>query len=203
MNDFETLAGMADFFEDNDDVAFFIRSPGMLVRALRDLDQMIGMKGVKNVVIKQIKHLLVSIRLHGTSKINIYKLNALICGPPGVGKTELGKVLARIWTALGILRRSPKVLPLNSMREELEKKMVRINELNHQIAEVSQKILRRQKGLSIHKFKDIRKFKRTAQEWLELAKLSKTLTSLCSKNLAESSVAVTVPEDEDLSLIHI
>jgi DNA polymerase III delta prime subunit len=94
-----------------------IRDREALVKALRNLDQMIGMAKVKEAVIDQLKFLLTSDSMEG------HMLHCVISGPPGVGKTQLGIVLAKIWNALGILKK-----PLVSQDTEHEKKRDIIDE---------------------------------------------------------------------------
>jgi ABC-type uncharacterized transport system fused permease/ATPase subunit len=94
----------------NADIAQSMSSYPDLLEALRDLDGMIGMDEAKSSIILQLESLVVKVfedTEHQISKtptvFDNQMLHTVITGPPGVGKTELGKILARIWKALGIL----------------------------------------------------------------------------------------------------
>lgn len=67
-----------------------------LVRPIEMLNSMIGMKGVKKSVYNFVSHFLQN--NHSTSM-----LNTAIYGKPGVGKTDLGKILCMIYSALEIV----------------------------------------------------------------------------------------------------
>jgi SpoVK/Ycf46/Vps4 family AAA+-type ATPase len=89
-----------------EDVNFESKNYSIDVKALYDmrdalvvLQNMIGLKEVKMQIINQIKYYTQS--LHVDDKEGDF-LHTVIKGPPGVGKTELGKCLAKIYLALGI-----------------------------------------------------------------------------------------------------
>jgi len=70
-----------------------------LVKPLEELNNMIGMKQVKNDIIE---HILFYVQ--NLDDKNTDLLHTVIQGPPGCGKTELGKILSKIYLALGILK---------------------------------------------------------------------------------------------------
>lgn len=87
-----------------------------LVTPLTELKNMIGMKSVKTSIINQILFFLQG--FNKNSKCNkcidcTYNLpcaknredmlHTVITGPPGVGKTELGKILAKVYKEMGVL----------------------------------------------------------------------------------------------------
>lgn len=70
-----------------------------LVIPLEELNNMIGMKQVKMDIVE---HILFYIQ--NLDDKNTDFLHTVIQGPPGCGKTELGKILAKIYLAMGILK---------------------------------------------------------------------------------------------------
>lgn len=90
-----------------------------MVPALTELDGLVGMHNVKQSIINQIVFFLQGFNeksrcgkcldcVYGLTCIqnaNQDMLHTVITGPPGVGKTELGKILGKIYKALGILAR--------------------------------------------------------------------------------------------------
>jgi len=69
-----------------------------LVVPLKRLTKMIGMKKVKDDIFEMIIYY-----LQGFEKRNKNMLHSVVEGPPGVGKTRLGKIMAKIYCALGII----------------------------------------------------------------------------------------------------
>jgi len=94
-----------------------LRILSKLVKPLTDLNNLIGMNKVKEQIVNQIIFFLhrfnvkdkcnncidCTYNLPCVKSLNNDMLHTVITGPPGVGKTELGKVLAKIYVAMGIL----------------------------------------------------------------------------------------------------
>jgi len=80
-----------------------------LVNPLTELKNMIGLKKVKENMVNQILFFLQGLNIKyeqdGFGKIttNTDMLHTVITGPPGVGKTELGKILGKVYKAMGVL----------------------------------------------------------------------------------------------------
>lgn len=90
-----------------------------LIEPLTELKNMVGMKSVKESMVDQILFFLqklnkkekcnVCVNCQNNLKCNEVKnenddmLHTIITGPPGVGKTELGKILGKVYKAMGIL----------------------------------------------------------------------------------------------------
>jgi len=74
-----------------------------LIKPLEKLKSMIGLELVKNSIVDMILYYLQSFE-----KRNKNMLHTVIEGPPGVGKTELGKILAEVYAGLGIINNSDK-----------------------------------------------------------------------------------------------
>lgn len=84
-----------------------IKDRDLLIEALVELDKMIGMMTLKRSVVDQLLFLLSNIRSKGVEHATDgHVLHTLLYGPPGVGKTVVGSILARIWASLGILGRT-------------------------------------------------------------------------------------------------
>ena len=75
-----------------------------LEEPLLELQKMIGLKTVKQNIFDQIIYY-----LQGLDNKNIDMLHTVIQGPPGVGKTHLSQIIAKIYKALGFLK-SDKVV---------------------------------------------------------------------------------------------
>ena len=67
---------------------------------MEDLDNMIGMQGLKNTVFYQIIYYLQN--MHQKNKNQEY-LHTVITGNPGCGKTTIAKIIGKIYTNLGVL----------------------------------------------------------------------------------------------------
>ena len=78
-----------------------VKYPDLLFQALTELKNLIGMKRVKDSIALQVIKLLKNI---GSSSPKSNMLHTVLYGPPGVGKTRVGIVLAKIWYALGYLK---------------------------------------------------------------------------------------------------
>lgn len=71
---------------------------GKLSGPLKRLSKMIGMEKVKEDIFDMIIYY-----LQGFERTNNNMLHSVIEGPPGVGKTKLGKILASVYCGLGII----------------------------------------------------------------------------------------------------
>jgi hypothetical protein len=69
-----------------------------LIKPLTKLKKLIGLTSIKESITDMILYY-----LQNFEKQNKNMLHTVIEGPPGVGKTEVGKILAEIYAALGIL----------------------------------------------------------------------------------------------------
>ena len=69
-----------------------------LTKPLLKLNSMIGLASVKGAILDMILYYLQDLEVKNTNM-----LHAIIEGPPGVGKTQLGKILAEIYAGLGVI----------------------------------------------------------------------------------------------------
>ena len=66
---------------------------------LNDLNNLIGMKELKNDILDQILFYVQNLHI----KNGMEYMHTVLCGPPGTGKTEVAKIIGRIFSQLGIL----------------------------------------------------------------------------------------------------
>jgi len=68
---------------------------------LEELNNMIGMKELKNNIVDQILYFVQ--QLHKNKNCSGEFLHTVIYGPPGTGKTEIAKIMGKIYSKVGIL----------------------------------------------------------------------------------------------------
>jgi len=68
---------------------------------LEELNNMIGMKDLKNNIVDQILYFIQ--QLHKNKNSSGEFLHTVIYGPPGTGKTEIAKIMGKIYSKVGIL----------------------------------------------------------------------------------------------------
>lgn len=100
----EMIAYIKRIYDNNDDVLKNIADVNLLYDALYDLHEIIGMPKVKDSIAKLLKLLLIEKKTEG-NKFDNHMMHTVIYGPPGVGKTLVGSVLAKIWVSLGIIKK--------------------------------------------------------------------------------------------------
>ena len=71
---------------------------------LEELDSMIGMKQLKNNVVDQIIYFMQD--LHLVKNKNEDFMHTVIYGPPGSGKTEIAKIIGKIFCKMGLLKKN-------------------------------------------------------------------------------------------------
>ena len=89
-----------------------IKNPTLLLKSLKELDNLIGNNNIKQSISTQVSHLIVS---QGRKvKDDDLMLNALIVGFPGCGKSLIGTILAKIWYSLGFLKGGKSSPPIST-----------------------------------------------------------------------------------------
>lgn len=95
-----------------DSIISKIKYPKLLLTSLNELNDMIGMDRLKESIALQVMRLIQSLK---DNKKDKSMLNTILYGPPGVGKTKVGIILAKIWHALGYLNSIP---PTHQLHDE-------------------------------------------------------------------------------------
>ncbi len=72
---------------------------------LTDLNNLIGMKQLKENIVDQILYFIQNLHLDVSNKKANDFLHTVIYGPPGTGKTEVAKIMGQIYCKLGILKK--------------------------------------------------------------------------------------------------
>jgi len=80
----------------------FVVDYTQFVDTLENINAMIGLEKVKEQIATQVKGFVVNYRRYN-KPTNKEKLHTLLFGPPGCGKTQLGRYLAELWTTSGCL----------------------------------------------------------------------------------------------------
>lgn len=78
----------------------YIKYPNLLVEALEELNNLVGMHRLKDSVALQTVRLIENLK---RGEKSMAMLNTCLSGLPGCGKTKAGVMLAKIWFALGFL----------------------------------------------------------------------------------------------------
>jgi len=89
------------FEYDGKKYAIDLKKLNKLSQPLAKLQSLIGLSEVKEAIVDMVLYF-----LQNFEKGNDNMLHTVIEGPPGVGKTELGKILAEVYAALGVIESS-------------------------------------------------------------------------------------------------
>jgi SpoVK/Ycf46/Vps4 family AAA+-type ATPase len=101
MNSLHDLLELAKSYDCTKDYSLDMAKLSTMVKPLEELNNMIGMHKVKRDMVENILFYLQKL-----DDKNNDMLHTVIEGPPGVGKTELGKILGKIYLAMGILKKN-------------------------------------------------------------------------------------------------
>lgn len=93
------LIELGKLYENNKKYNIDLAILNKLVEPLTELNNMIGMESVKQ---DMVDHIL--FRIQNLDPANTDMMHTVIQGPPGVGKTEVAKIIGKIYLAMGILK---------------------------------------------------------------------------------------------------
>lgn len=89
-----------------------------LLHSLKSLENMIGMKDLKDNVVSQIKYYLLN-KVRNADGLDSHMFHTVLLGPPGSGKTTSAEILADIWMNLGVLKPETKIIK-SSLKKDFE-----------------------------------------------------------------------------------
>lgn len=92
-------------FKNKDRLINVIKYPSMLIDTLEELNSLVGMERLKDSISLQVMRLIDGLI---SEEYSSKMLNTILYGPPGVGKTKVGIILAKIWYSLGYLNNYKK-----------------------------------------------------------------------------------------------
>jgi SpoVK/Ycf46/Vps4 family AAA+-type ATPase len=84
---------------------FDLKSLHNIRAELVELDNMIGMDTLKVSVFTQLIYFIQNLHKDENNKTSDFK-HTIICGPPGTGKTEVAKIIGRMYSKVGILKKN-------------------------------------------------------------------------------------------------
>lgn len=105
-----------------------IRDLPLLIKTLKELNNIIGQRKIKTSVAKQVTYLIAKKQDVPINQEQENMLNTIIYGPPGVGKTMIGCKLAKIFYALGYLH-GEKSDKLNKANKTVDDKIKEFDQL--------------------------------------------------------------------------
>ncbi|MDC1321334.1 AAA family ATPase, partial [Flavobacteriaceae bacterium] len=106
VNNLKDLIDLCDKYPLHDNIEYNINMKSLhnIRPSLLELQNMIGMNSIKENIVDQILYFVQD--LHNVSPNNSDYMHAVICGPPGTGKTEVAKIMGKIFSNLGILTKN-------------------------------------------------------------------------------------------------
>ena len=91
--------------------------------ALIELQNLVGMNNIKKLIVKQIIYFLQDIEEHNDM------MHTIITGAPGIGKTSLGIILAKIYYSMGLIEDKESFNPLTGKLEKFTFKIYKRSDL--------------------------------------------------------------------------
>lgn len=117
-----------------------VKDPVKLIAALEELDNVVGVEKVKEMVVKQTQYLLLNQWLQRKPM-----LHGVFYGPPGVGKTKISKIFAKIWSSMGVLRKDVVISGFGSSVDkdkDVRKSMAEFSMIQQQVDRLREAVKR-------------------------------------------------------------
>jgi SpoVK/Ycf46/Vps4 family AAA+-type ATPase len=127
INNIDDLINIAKLYNPKkiNNYPFDLKKLNNIIKPLTELKNLIGMDNVKNNIVNQILYFLQNFD-------NNHMLHTVIQGPPGVGKTYLGTILAKIYYELGVIKGSNNKTffnPINGEKQNFNFKIIKRSDL--------------------------------------------------------------------------
>ena len=90
-------------YKDDEEYNIDLKSLTNIKEELTELDNMIGMNNLKSSILNQLLYFVQELHIEKSLNVSEFK-HTVICGPPGTGKTEVAKIIGRMYSKLGILK---------------------------------------------------------------------------------------------------
>lgn len=103
INNISDILKLIDTYKADPSIKYNINMKALhsIKEPLEELNNMIGMKDLKNNIVDQILYFIQD--LHKNKNESGEFLHTVIYGPPGTGKTEIAKIMGKIYSKIGIL----------------------------------------------------------------------------------------------------
>ena len=107
INNLQDIIGLIKKYPLSFDIEYNINMQAIhnIKEPILELDKMIGMKKLKNSIIDQVIFYIQNLHIDNTNNKNIDFMHTCIYGPPGTGKTETAKIIGKIFSKLGVLKK--------------------------------------------------------------------------------------------------
>lgn len=103
-------------FENLERVVF---SKELLSSTLREFLNIVEIDNIKEILFRQIRFFIVKKLRNESDILNREFFNTVIYGPPGVGKSKIAKIIAKLWKSLGVISVLPSSKKITLEHEEV------------------------------------------------------------------------------------
>jgi SpoVK/Ycf46/Vps4 family AAA+-type ATPase len=105
INDISDILNMIDRYQNDPAVKYNINMKALhdIKEPLEELNNMIGMVSLKSNIVDQILYFVQE--LHKSNSSSGDFMHTVIYGPPGSGKTEIAKIMGKIYSKIGVLKK--------------------------------------------------------------------------------------------------
>ena len=105
VNNITDILKLVDTYQNDPAIKYNINMKALhdIKEPLEELNNMIGMKDLKNNIVDQILYFVQELHKGNLSSGDF--MHTVIYGPPGTGKTEIAKIMGKIYSKIGILKK--------------------------------------------------------------------------------------------------